>query len=191
MRRQASAADIAREGSSRLFRLDPLLLPAVYTASDEAADGGTREIEIRSDGVEIRRVVRGVKMRVKRPVSEYRGIAVRVAAIGGREPLIFLTLDHRDAGLSALLQVSAKTAEAAIDARRWSRAFGVPVLIADADGRLRNPAAMRGRNDSSPRRRRRSALHGRRTTIRFRRTRALGNNVPKIHASEREIIARR
>ena len=80
MRRQASAAGNAREGSGSLFGLDPLRLPVSFTAADPAADGGSREIGVSRDGIEFRRSVRGVQMRVQLPFSEFRGVAVRVLA---------------------------------------------------------------------------------------------------------------
>lgn len=190
MRRQAIAADGARDGSSRLFRLDPLSLPVSYVADDDAADGGTRTVELRRNGVEVRRVVRGVSMRLKLPLEEYLGIAVRVVSDGQRDPLIYIALEHRDAALSALLQISVDSCEAAIDARKWSRTFQKPILIAGKDGRLRNPASVRRSPKSLGRRRRRSALRNRRATIHARRKANRSDRAATIHSGEREIIAR-
>lgn len=190
MRRQASAADIAREGSSRLFRLDPLRLPVRFTANDGTADGGTRAVELSRDAVEVTRAVRGVKMRLRLPIKEFLGISVRVVAIGG-EPRIFLLLEHADDALSVVLQSTGDSAEAAANARQWSRVLGCMLLIAGADGRLRNPASMRRERKNAPRRARRTALKERRTTIRFRRTPSGGGKqTPSVHSGEREIIAR-
>jgi hypothetical protein len=189
LRRQASAAEVAREGSSRLFRLDPLRLPDTLTASDPAADGGCREIGISRGGVELRRSIRRVSMRLKIPFHEYSGIAVRVLSAGG-EPQIYLTLDHRDEALSVLLGILGDSAETAIAARQWSRFTGRPVLIADASGRLCSPAVVRKRDGARPRRKRRSALKNRRTTIRLRFARSSQRAEQKIYSSEREIIAR-
>src|SRR5262245_13321539 len=106
LRRQASAAGIAREGSSPMFGLDPLRLPVSITAADPAADSGSREICVSRDGIELKRTVRGVHMRMQLPFSEYEGIAVRVLALGEGDPMIFLSLEHRDDALSVLLQAS-------------------------------------------------------------------------------------
>jgi hypothetical protein len=190
LRRQASAAGIAREGSSHLFRLDPLRLPVSITASDPAADGGSREIGISREGIEFRRSVRGVQMRVQLPFSEYEGVAVRVLAPGGGEPVIFLSLEHRDDALSVLLQASEDSDECAASARKWSRITGRPILIAGADGRLRNPAAGGSRAVHHPRRKRRTALRHRRTAFRVRSQRAASPITRNVHAGEREIIAR-
>jgi hypothetical protein len=190
LRRQASAAEVAREGSSRLFRLDPLRLPDTLTASDPAADGGCREIGISRNGVELRRSIRRVSMRLKISFQEYSGIAVRVLATGGSEPKIYLTLDHRDEALSVLLGIFGGSAEAAIAARQWSRFTGRPILIADGEGRLRSPAVVRKRDGARPRRKRRSALRNRRITIRARFQRSSVFVEKKNHPGEREIIAR-
>jgi Family of unknown function (DUF6101) len=190
LRRQASAAGVAREGSSPLFGLDPLRLPASFTQTDPAADGGSREIGISRDGIELRRTVRGVHMRVQLPFSEYEGVAVRVIAIGEGDPMIFLSLEHRDDALSVLLQASEDSEESAIIARRWSRLTGRPILIAGADGRLRSPASARQRSANHPRRKRRSALRYRRTAIRHRSQRSARAILQTIYSGEREIIAR-
>lgn len=190
MRRQASAAEVAREGSSRLFRLDPLRLPAPLIAPDHAADGGCREIGISRDGVELRRSIRRVSMRLKISFQEYTGIAVRVLAAGKSDPQIYLTLDHRDEALSVQLGVFGNSADTAIAARQWSRFTGRPIWIADSDGRLRMPAAARKREGSRPRRKRSTALRNRRTTIRLRYARSSRFMEERAHLGEREIIAR-
>lgn len=190
LRRQASAAGIAREGSGPLFGLDPLRLPVSITAADPAADDGSREIGISRDGVELRRCVRGVQMRVQLPFSEYEGLAVRVLAPGGGEPVIFLSLEHRDDALSILLHASEDSDASAACARKWSRVTGCPILVADADGRLRNPAPVSKRKGDGMRRKRRSALRHRRTAFRTRSERAASPIAHNLHAGEREIIAR-
>jgi hypothetical protein len=189
LRRQASAAGIAREGSSHLFGLDPLRLPVSFSAADPAADGGSREIGVSRDGVELRRSVRGVQMCVQLPFSEYEGVVIRVLAPGG-DPVIFLSLEHRDDALSVLLHASDDSDGIATSARKWSRVTGRPILVAGADGRLRNPAAARKPRPGNPRRSRRSALRNRRTAVRLRSQRASRAIEKNIYFGEREIIAR-
>jgi len=190
LRRQASAAGIAREGSSLLLRLDPLRLPVSTTAPDPAADGGSREIGISRDGVEFRRSVRGVQMRVQLPFAEFKGISVRVVALGAGDPVIFLSLEHNDDALSVLLLASEDSDDSAEAARKWSRLTGCPLLIADSEGRLRNPASVRSGQDASPRRKRRSALRNRRTVFRLRAERVNRSIDTAVYSEEREIIAR-
>jgi hypothetical protein len=190
LRRQASAAGIAREGSGLLFGLDPLRLPVSFIAADPAADGGRREIGVTRDGIELKRSVRGVQMRMQLPFSEFQGIAVRVLAPGGCDPMIFLSLEHSDDALSVLLQATEDSDESADAARKWSRVTGRPILIAGEDGRLRNPASVGNRETGAPRRKRRSALRNRRTAIRLRSERAACPIEKNTHSGEREIIAR-
>lgn len=190
MRRQTSAAGVAREGSSPLFGLDPLRLPVSITAADPVADGGSREIGISRDGIEFRRSVRGVQMRVQLPFSEFKGIAVRVIALAATKPMIFLSLEHNDDALSVLLQASEDSDECAEAARKWSKVTGCPILIADQNGRLRNPASVKTRINENPRRKRRSALRNRRTVIRIRSQRANREIDAAFYSGEREIIAR-
>lgn len=190
LRCQTSASGIAQNGSSQLFGLDPLRLPVSFTAADPSADGGTREISISSEGVEFRRSVRGVEMRVKLPFAEFEGLAVRVLAVGGGEPVIFLALEHRDDALSVLLLACEDSDEMAAYARRWHHATGRPILVAGSDGKLHNPATMRIRAKHNPRRRRHSALRNRRSIVRFRSLRTNRLIYTEIYSDEREIIAR-
>ena len=174
-----------------MFRLDPLRLPVSFTAADPAADNGRREIAISRDGVELQRSVSGVQMRVQLPFEEFFGLAVRVLAPRGSEPLIFLSLEHRDDALSVLLLASEDSDETAAIARKWSRTTGRPILVAGSDGGLHSPAAARKDAEGiHPRRRRRSALRNRRTASRSRSQRTNCEIDKSVHAGEREIIAR-
>lgn len=190
LRRQASAAGEAREGSGLLFRLDPLRLPLSLKAADPVADGGSRAIEISRDGIELSRSIRGVQMRVRLPFSEFDGVAVRVLAPGGMDPVIFLSLEHNDDDLSVLLQASEDSDECAAAAWQWSRVTGRPILIAGPDGRLQNPASVRKAKATHVRRKRHGALRNRRSMVRLRQQRAASGIADKRHEGEREIIAR-
>lgn len=159
-------------------------------AADPAADGGSRRIEISRDGIEFSRAIRGVPMRVKLPFSEFDGIAVRVLAPGGMEPVIFLSLEHKDDDLSVLLQASEDSDECAATARHWSRVTGKPILVAGPDGRLQNPANMRKAAATHVRRKRHGALRNRRSMVRSRQQRAASGIADALHDGEREIIAR-
>ncbi len=104
--------------------------------------------------------------------------------------MIFLSLEHNDDALSVLLQASEDSDDSAESARRWSRLTGCPLLIADSEGRLRNPASVRSGKVASPRRKRRSALRNRRTVFRLRAERVNRSIDPAVYSEEREIIAR-
>ncbi len=190
MRRQASATGDARDGSSPFFGLDPLRLPLTITAADPAADEGHREIAVSADGIEFRRSLRGEPTRARLRYGEFKGLAVRVIAPGACEPMIFLSLEHEDDSLSVLLYATENSDECAEAARKWSRITGCPILIADGEGRLRNPASLKPRIEINPRRKRRSVLRFRRSAVRARSQRANLSIESTIYSGEREIIAR-
>jgi hypothetical protein len=71
--------------------------------------------------------------------------------------------------------------------------LGLPLLVADRDGSLREPFARIGGlwiEQPTRRRRRRNALAGRRSSMRLRRRAASLPDSPAVHRDEREIIAR-
>jgi hypothetical protein len=71
--------------------------------------------------------------------------------------------------------------------------LGLPLLVAEDDGVLREPYARMGGvriDDMRPRRRRRSALKRRRATMPLRRMTGRLNDATPVHRGEREIIAR-
>jgi hypothetical protein len=77
--------------------------------------------------------------------------------------------------------------------KSWARVLGVPLLVADDDGTLREPFRRIGRlalGSSTPRRRRRAAIKWRRPSILMRRKPGRPSASPAVHRGEREIIAR-
>jgi hypothetical protein len=77
--------------------------------------------------------------------------------------------------------------------KSWSRVLGVPLLVADGDGALREPFRRIGRlgvGAPTPRRRRRSAIKWRRPSILMRRKPGRPSATPTVHRGEREFIAR-
>jgi hypothetical protein len=75
----------------------------------------------------------------------------------------------------------------------WARVLGVPLLVVDGDGSVREPFR---RVDGvkvgarSARRKRRAAIRWRRPSILMRRKPGRPSARPKVHRGEREIIAR-
>ena len=75
----------------------------------------------------------------------------------------------------------------------WGKVLGLPLLVADKDGALREPFARIGAlRVEAPtwRRRRRSAIARRRPSRLMRRRAGKLSATPTVHRSEREIIAR-
>ena len=181
-------------GSSRALRLDPYALPARYATRDGGADGNVRQVEIDRERVVLRRAVRGIRMNVGVPVNEFRGVTMRTLPPDGVEPAaVTVTLEHRDSGLSVPLFVAAEGDDAVAQWKTWGRVLGVPLLVVENDGALREPFRRIGRlavSAPGPRRRRRAAIRWRRPSILMRRKPGRSPAEPVVHRGEREIIAR-
>jgi hypothetical protein len=75
----------------------------------------------------------------------------------------------------------------------WGRVLGLPLLVAERDGSLREPFARIGAlriEAPTRRRRRRTIIARRRPSIRLRRRAARLPDNPAVYSGEREIIAR-
>lgn len=181
-------------GSSRTSRLDPFALPVRFEAADEVADERTRIIELHRERVVLRRSLRGMRMAVNMPVTAFRGVAIRLVAETKDAPAtIAVVLEHRDPALSLPLYASTDGDEIVAEWRAWGRVLGLPLLVAERDGTLREPFARLGALAIEPptwRRRRRNALKYRRPSILLRRRLGRLPPTPHVHRGEREIIAR-
>jgi len=181
-------------GSGRGERLDPLALPVRFTANDAGADERLRQVELDRERVVLRRAVRGIRMAINVPVTAFLGVALRrVAGTGEASDLVTLSLEHRDRALSVPLYTAPDGNDAIAEWRLWGRVLGLPLLIANGDGTLREPFRRLGPIDLgtvAPRRRRRSAIKARRPSIPLRRRPARLPAQPLVHRGEREIIAR-
>ena len=194
MRRQAAFGGFAPAGSSRDERLDPFTLPVRFAVSDKAADERVRYVELSRERVIHRRAVRGIKMAVKVPVAAYLGVAVRMVPPADDEAgAVTIVLEHRDPALSLELYRADDGTDIVAEWQSWARVLGMPLLVAEADGRLREPFARLGAvRVASPtwRRRRRSAIRKRRPSIFLRRKPGRSIADAAVHRDEREIIAR-
>lgn len=189
MRRRASGG---REpaGSSCVERLDPFSLPVRFATGDAGADGGVRDIELQRERVIVRRWVRRIPMTLKLRVSDFLGVALRVIP-KGRAPLVYVTLEHPDPGLSLALYHARDTDNVVAEWQSWARVLRRPLLIADDSGGLHELFTRVGAvrlGQLSPRRRRRTAMKERRPSIAWRRRSGLERK--QVHRGEREIIAR-
>jgi Family of unknown function (DUF6101) len=179
-------------GSSRVLRLDPFCLPVRFAASDAAADGRVRDIEIHRERVVVRRSVRGMHMALNMPVSAFTGVALRVMAGEGGVDGVAVVLAHKDPSLALPLFVTYEAEEALAEWRSWAQVLGLPLLV-EEEGALREPFARLGQLRSErprPRRRRRSAMKNRRPSILLRRIIGRLTGATRIHRGEHEIIAR-
>jgi hypothetical protein len=183
----------APAGSSRDVRLDPFMLPVRFAASDATADERVRVVDLHRERVVMRRAVRGVPMALSLPVSSYLGVAIRVIAPAPQgDGAVAIVLEHRDPALSVPLFVAADGSDVVADWQVWARVLDLPLLVQDADGRLREPFRRIGAlrvASACVRRRRRTAMKRRRPLILFRRRPGRGGTIAVVHC-EREIIAR-
>jgi hypothetical protein len=181
-------------GSSRALRLDPNKLPVRYATHDNGADGQVRDVELNRERVVLRREVRGIRMKIGVSVSEFAGVTMRTLPAEGEEPAaVAIMLEHRDNGLTVPLFVATDGDDALAQWKSWSRVLGVPLLVDDGDGALREPFRRMGRlavGSPAPRRRRRAAVKWRRPSILMRRKPGRPSSAPAVYRGEREIIAR-
>jgi Family of unknown function (DUF6101) len=177
------------------LRLDPFSLPVRFQAADAAADERLRIVDLHRERVVVRRSVRGMRMAVSLPVAAYRGIAIRLIGTAGEIPnAIAVVLEHCDPGLSLPLFATAAGGDDVVaEWQAWGRVLGLPLLIAESDGSMREPFARLGAvRVEAPirRRRRRSAIARRRPARALRRRAGLRPDAPPVYRGEREIIAR-
>ena len=180
-------------GSGRSVRLDPFALPARFSASDAAADGQVRQVELHCERVVVRRSLAGMRMALNMPVKAFAGVALKLT-IGEGPATLDVVLAHKDdPALDLPLYRSAENDEALTQWQSWGAVLGLPLLVDDESEGWREAYPRAGMLKSGtvrPRRRRRSALCKRRPSILLRRApRGLTGNAP-VHRGEREIIAR-
>jgi hypothetical protein len=176
------------------LRLDPLALPVRFATSDKAADERVRLVELDRERVVLRRAVRGMTMAVNVPVAAYQGIAIRIEPPAEGTPgAVTVVLEHRDPALTLTLYRASDGEDIVAEWQLWGRALQLPLLVADADGTLREPFERIGAlrvSEPVARRRRRGPLKARRPRILLRRKAGEPMTAPVVHRGEREIIAR-
>jgi hypothetical protein len=176
------------------LRLDPFALPVCFPACDAGADGRMREVELHRERVVMRRAVHGMRMAVGVPVADFRGVALRIRPPeGSAAGIVSVVLEHRDPGLSVPLVEASEADDVLAHWKAWGRVLGLPLLVAESDGALREPFPRLGGleiRDPAMRRRRRNAIKRRRPSIFLRRKRGRIGDEAIMHRDEREIIAR-
>jgi hypothetical protein len=166
----------------------------VRFAVGEAADGRVRLVELSGERVVLHRAVHGMKMVVEVPTAAYLGVAVRLEPPADEsDGTVAITLEHRDPALSLALYSANDGLDIVAEWQSWGRVLRLPLLVAEPDGRLREPFPRVGAVHVGPprrRRRRRTAISRRRPTLPLRRRMARSLDDAVVHRGEREIIAR-
>jgi len=194
VRRQTVIRRAMPAGSSRVERLDPFSLPVQFAATDKAADGRVRHVELTRERVVVRRALRGMKIGGNLSVTASLGGALKMEPPQGDTPgAVSIVLAHRDHALSLPLFSADDGTDIVAEWQSWAQVLGMPLLVAEADGRLREAFDRIGAvRVASPtgRRRRRSAIRKRRPSILMRRKPGRTIDGATVHRDEHEIIAR-
>ena len=179
-------------GSGRALRLDPFGLPVRFSASDATADGRVREVELHRERLVLRRSLAGMRMALNMPIAAYDGISMQLLpGEAGTEDVLAIVLKHNDPSLTLPLFLTSQPDEALAEWHAWSGVLGVPLLLADANGRnLRASIGELCIERPRPRRRRRSELKKRRPSILLRRGWGKLTRKTPVYRGEWEIIAR-
>ena len=138
-------------------------------------------------------------MAVNLAVSAYQGVVIRLEPSAPKlspkswsksSPEIAVVLDPRPGAVAHALSCAGRPRHCRPMAVLGAR-VGVPLLVEEADGSLREPLRMGRLSIGTPwwRRRSRTALSSRRSSMALRRGRGAMARDPGVH-SEREIIAR-
>jgi hypothetical protein len=132
---------------------------------------------------------------LRAPLAAYRGVAIRMEPPAGETAAtVAVVLEHSDPALSLTLYRAADGADVVAEWRAWGQALAVPLLVTEADGRLREPFERIGAvrvGAPAPRRRRRSSLAARRPARALQRRPGTSSPPAVVHRGERELIARK
>ena len=117
-------------GSGRALRLDPCGLPVRFSASDAAADGRVRDVELHRERVVVRRSLQGMRMALNMPVAAFAGISLRLKSDEDGD-MLAVVLQHTDPSLTLPLFLTSQADEAVAEWRAWSEVLDVPLLLAE------------------------------------------------------------
>jgi hypothetical protein len=117
------------------MRLDPYRLPQIvsYAGRDEAGDV---TVKLDHRGAVLRRRLdrSGLPVTVALPARAFRGVAARAIEDEHGDVTVTLELLHADPLLCVPLLVAHDLDDVSADWRAWSIAFGLPMLLIEADG---------------------------------------------------------
>ena len=130
-------------GSGRALRLDPCGLPVRFSASDAAADGRVRDVELHRERVVVRRSLHGMRMALNMPVAAFAGISLRLESDEDGDVLA-VVLEHADPSLTLPLFLTSQADEAVAEWRAWSEVLDVPLLLAEQGDGAANARLERG-----------------------------------------------
>jgi hypothetical protein len=173
------------------LRLDPFRLPqAVSYATRD--DRGDVSFTIDHRGATVRRVLEHSRLPVTivLPARSFKGVAARAIEDAEGNVTVTLELLHNDPLLSVPLLVAHDLEDIAADWRAWSEAYGLPMLLVEADGVARTLEESLGVVKKRPPMERRKGRTSSQRRPRFLARRRTGNLGLRLIVDGEEIIAR-
>jgi len=125
--------------AGRDMRLDPFRLPQV-TSFASRDDLGEVTVTIDKRGAVMRRMLQrsGLPITILLPARTFSGVAARAIEDGLGNVTVTLELLHPDPMLCVPLLVARDLDDVAADWRAWAEAYGLPMLLVEADGVARS-----------------------------------------------------
>ncbi len=179
--------------TQRDLRLDPFALPVRYSAA-LAAPAGVAAIVLGRDRVTVKRPLGGIDATLTCPIRAFRGVAVKMTVDAATDRLrTEIELMHPDSAMSlplASVEDLGDGEDVAADWQAWGKALGLPLLIVEADGAIREAMPRLGGLDVQAPRARRMASPLKRRRPRFLKRRKIGVQGESVRIEADEIIAR-
>lgn len=177
------------------IRLDPFSLPVRFSAPLAGpAAVGVAAVYLDRSQVVIKRPLGGIDATVACPVSAFRGIAVKMTVDPVTDGIrTIVELMHRDPAMSLpLVSVDdlGDGEDIAADWQAWGKALGLPLLIVEGDGTIREALSQMGGLVVNPVKARRMVSSLTRRRPRFLKRRKTGVKGETASIEGREIIAR-
>ena len=117
------------------LRLDPTRFPqkVTYALREETGDVS---FTVDARGAVLRRILpsSGLPLSIALPARAFRGVAARAMDHGNGNVTVTLELHHDDPQLCVPLLVAHDLDDIAADWRAWAAAYGIPMLMVEADG---------------------------------------------------------
>lgn len=173
------------------MRLDPFHLPHVVTFATRDEQGDVH-YTIDKRGAVIRRWLEmsHLPVTIALPVRAFQGVAARALEDETGNVTVTLELHHADPQLTVPLLVAHDLDDVAADWRAWSEAYGLPMLLVEADGIARTLEDTIGAVRAGPVKPRRKRATSAQRRPRFLARRKAGNLGLRLVVDGEEIIAR-
>lgn len=179
----------------RDLRLDPKSLPVRFSAPVEGPSRrAIASVLLDRDRVVMKRPLAGIDATVTCPLAAFRGVAVRMTVDPETDNIrTVVELMHRDPAMSIPLVSREDLGDAediAADWQAWGQALGLPLLIVEGDGTVREALSKVGSVVVGDVKARRTVASLTKRRPRMLKRRKTGRNTEAVRLEGREIIAR-